>query len=82
MIQIVYRNGYEFQIDLERPFIRFKGKSSKMPPVQATAPQPVAASDIVAEAAIAKARRRSGYEKTIITGELDTKNTGKLTKLG
>ena len=79
---IIYRNGYEFQIDLEHPNRRFKGKSAKMPAVQATAPQPVAASDTVADAAIAKARRRSGYEKTILTGELDVNKTGKLTTLG
>jgi len=84
MIQKIYHNGYEFQIDSKYMNRRFKGGgSAKMPAVQPTPAVPVAVqTDVVEDEAMKKVRRRSGYEKTIITGDLESSNSGKLTTLG
>ena len=78
MIKKIYRNGYEFQIDPERLFLRFigGGGGSGAPSVRPNPPMPVA-SDKTEDFTTARLRRRSGYEKTILTGELAPGGEGK-----
>ncbi len=43
MIKKIYRNGYWFHLDPERPFVRFLGgggKKPKLPPVPSPVPTP------------------------------------------
>ena len=69
MIEIIYRNGYEFQIDRERPNVRFKGGGVKTPPVPDPAPIPQE-DDTVEDETIRRAVRKSGRRNSIITGNL------------
>lgn len=57
-----------------------KPKSPTLPPVPPPPPVPVIEDDTADDAARA-AKRRSGFKKTIITGDLEP-NTGKKTLLG
>ena len=74
---IIYRNGYIFQVDPQRPFIRFKalfgGKPKKPKPPPTPAPPPTA--QVVDEEARAKERDKrrqriaaAGRGGTILTG--------------
>lgn len=56
-------------------------KKVKLPPVPAPAPIPDV-SEEAPEEAMKKARRRRGFERTIITGSLAPSPTGKKTTLG
>ena len=58
-----------------------KPKTPKPPPP----PAPVAIQDVSAapaDDAVKAQRRRSGYQKTVLTGNLTPMNTGKKTTLG
>ena len=72
----VYRNGYEFQICLERPFFRFKGgKRIKGGPVTpAPVPTPVAVDEDVE--ARDRDRRRQRVMAAGRQGTILTENTG------
>ena len=75
MIQKIYRNGYWFQRDPERPMVRFLGGGGpkpKLPPVAAPAPIPTPEDiDLQAarkgEAERKRARSRFGRAGTILT---------------
>lgn len=78
MITKIYRNGYWFQYDLERLFIRFLGggvKKTKLPPISDPIPTPEDV-DIQAtargEAERRKIRSRRGRAGTILTTAEDT----------
>ncbi len=56
---------------------------SKIKPPQVTAPPPVpTVTDTSSEDMIKKAKKASGYEKTLLTGSLTPINTGKKKLLG
>jgi len=79
-MKVIY-NGYEFQIDPDHPTWRFKGGKPKMPPVPPPPAIPSEGED--AGISVAKAmRRKSGYAKTILTGDLIPKSSGKNKVLG
>ncbi len=88
MIIKVYRNGYEFQNDPEKPFVRFLGGGSsktKLPPISDPIPTPEEI-DIQAlekgEAERRKIRSRRGRGSTILTETLGTTATAKSPILG
>ena len=68
----IYRNGYWFQYDLDRPFVRFLGggKKVKLPPVADPIPTPEDI-DIQAqqkgEAERRRLRAKKGIASTILT---------------
>ncbi len=72
MIEKIYRNGYEFQMDRKRPFVRFLGGggSAKLPPPPDPVPTP---EDIdlqatqAGEAERKRLRSRFGRQGTILT---------------
>jgi len=71
MIEQVHYNGYDFQIDPDRPWLRFKGaKSPKTPPAPAPTPTPRGVDDEVEQKARDKRRQRiqaAGRAGTILT---------------
>ena len=73
MIIKIYRNGYWFQIDPERPFLRFTGGGGKkvdLPPVADPIPTPEDINIQALEKGEAERRRirsRRGRESTILT---------------
>ena len=83
---IIYRNGYWFQIDPERPFLRFLGGGGKkvdLPPVSDPIPTPEDV-DIQAmqkgEAARRQIRSRRGRAGTILTTAESTLGTTTIAK--
>ena len=64
----MYQNGYEFQVSIEQPFLRFKGGGkAKMPPV----PPPQAIPDTGPEPAEQAMKNRPRSRKdTFLTGDL------------
>ncbi len=75
MIKQIHKNGYIFQIDSERPFVRFKGlfgspKKAKAPPPTAPAPTPVELDEEVRQKDRDRRRQRiaaAGRGGTILT---------------
>ena len=86
MIEKVYYNGYEFQIDYEQPRMRFKGKSSpKPPPAPAATPTPQGVDPEVEQKAKDKRRQRinaAGRAGTILTDTSQGLQSGTATLLG
>lgn len=88
MIENVYRNGYEFQIDHERPFLRFKGGSKpKIPPTPAPTPTPVGVDEEEKRKSQARRRQRifaGGRGGTVLTEgqDLGTARVARATLLG
>jgi hypothetical protein len=66
---------------LGKLFSGIGGEPVTMPDVPAPPAIPVV-DDETGDEAISSARKRSGYQKTIITGALEPKPTGKKTVLG
>ncbi len=70
-MQIINFNGYEFQVDDKRPFIRFKGASRpKIPPKPAPVPTPRELDEEVKIKDAARRRQRiaaAGRGGTILT---------------
>jgi hypothetical protein len=71
-----------FPYTLNDPCFRYKGAGQvKTPPV--SAPQAIPdASDEAGDTLAKKTKRKSGYQKTILTGDLVPESTGKKTTLG
>ena len=70
MIEKIERNGYIFQCDPERPFVRFKGGSPKLPAKAAPAPTPESIQEGAVLAGEAEARlrkKKKGRRSTILT---------------
>lgn len=79
MIKTIEYRGYIFQIDTLHPTWRYKG--AKAPRV----PEPPAILIVGEEPkdlTMMRMKRRSGYQKTILTGDLVPESTGKKTELG
>ena len=70
-MQIINYNGYEFQVDFDRPSLRFKGTSKPKPiPPVAVAPTPRELDEEVRQKDQAKRRQRiavAGRGGTILT---------------
>jgi len=88
MIKKIHRNGYWFQIDYARPFMRFHGggtSSSKLPPAPDPIPTP---EDIDLQAAQKgederrKLRSKKGRGSTILTETLGVSEQAKSPILG
>jgi hypothetical protein len=75
----MYLANYEHWPDLGSLFR--KPKSISPPPVPEPTPIPQVLPE-TGDEAMARARRKGGYEKTILTGGLTPKSTGKKTTLG
>ncbi len=71
MIETIYRNGYEFQVDFKHLSRRFKGRSApKPPPPPAPAPRPQEINEDIKLKDQARRRQRikaGGREGTILT---------------
>lgn len=85
MIEIIYRNGYEFQVAYERPWLRFKGgaKRAVMPPPPPPAPTPTEVDEDVKQKDVARRRQRmraAGRGGTILTEQ--NQQVGQATLLG
>lgn len=83
-MQTIIHNGYEFQVDYERPHLRFKGGSKpKAPPPIAIAPTPRALDEEVTQRDRDRRRQRlaaAGRGGTILTQGQPL--TGQATLLG
>ena len=78
----IVRNGYEFEIDSKPSFRRYKGAGQiKTPPVPAPPAIPVL-DEQAGNRLAKKTKQKSGYQKTILTGDLVPELTGKKTTLG
>ncbi len=76
MVEKIYRNGYIFQVDYYRPFVRFKGlfggspKKAKAPAPQAPVPTPTQLDEEVRQKDRDRRRQRiaaAGRKGTILT---------------
>jgi hypothetical protein len=85
---LIYRNGYEFQVDFKRPFHRFLGgkpKRPRIPPAASPAPTPEQVDEEILQKDRAKRKQRlaqAGRGGTILTGGGLGGEKGKQTLLG